>query len=194
MWRNTLTWVFVGLETAAVCVRDFHFSSVPSSLSRESRQTELSSHEPSLSSRATTNSASSILPLSLCLYTCFTAPPPSIPPLLLPRTLCFPLSLLFFSPPRIITFQRRDGIWQGNATHSYLSVFMCQCVCVLHGQLPPIVFPKGWAKQQGVGTKAGGVGCGSKNKTEEYWWVGMIFGECQLFSSDSRVTGVHVSL
>ncbi len=149
--ETPLTWVFVGLETAAVCVRDFHFSSVPSSLSRESRQTELSSHEPSLSSRATTNSASSILPLSLCLYTCFTAPPPSIPPLLLPPHTVFSAQPLFFSPPRIITFQRRDGIWQGNATHSYLSVFMCQCVCVLHGQLPLLCSQRGGPTNRGSG-------------------------------------------
>lgn len=153
--ETLLTWVFVGLETAVcVCVWEFHFSSVPSSLSRESHQTEQPSHEPSLSSRATTHSASSILPLSLsfCLYTCFTAPPPppSIPPRLLPPHTVFSAQPLFFSPLRIITFQKRDDIWQGNATRSCLSVFMCQCVCVAW-TITPIVFPEGWANKQGVG-------------------------------------------
>lgn len=169
MWRNTtdLSLRRIGDSSVCVCVWEFHFSSVPSSLSRESHQTEQPSHEPSLSSRATTHSASSILPLSLsfCLYTCFTAPPPppSIPLACFPRTLCFPLSL-FFSPLRIITFQKRDDIWQGNATRSCLSVFMCQCVCVAW-TITPIVFPEGWANKQRVGGSAyrGGVQLKRKN-------------------------------
>ncbi len=161
MWRNTtdLSLRRIGdsivCVCVCVCVWDFHFSSVPSSLSRESHQTEQPSHEPSLSSRATIHSASSILrlslSLSLCLYTCFTAPPPpSIPPRLLPPHTVFSAQPLFFSPLRIITFQRRDDIWQGNATRSCLSVFMCQCVCVAW-TITPIVFPEGWANKQGVG-------------------------------------------
>lgn len=133
------------------------FSRETSSLSRESHQTEQPSHKPSLSSRAATHSASSILPLSLSLSLHLLYSSSFFPSSLVSPAHCFPLSLCFFSSQRIITFQRRDGIWQGNATRSCLSVFMCQCVCVAW-TITPIVLLEGWANKQEVGVWDEGVG------------------------------------